>query len=402
MKDTKEPKKVNRLNEMLTSAAGVEKLEGFNLHTFFSGVLEKRSADEIENFFAAGTARTTPDIRTVSTDYPKPWLFARILVLVGILYFLFKTLFEMSGEINVLPGAFMIGVFAVPLSMLILFAEMNIPRNISVYTVSKAVLFGAVSSFALTFILGDVLANNLSQEILEWLQASAAGLTEEPAKLLCVIPFLYIKRYKYKLNGFLLGAAVGAGFTIFESLGYAFSEMVNTTYRLSEGVGYNFNTSLNVGFLSMFESIHLRGICALFCTHIHWTAIAAFAIWRVKGDQDFRFSMFFDTRFLRLFCVPVLIHMTWNSGWNPDPLFWAINIKMLLCAAVTWFFVFALLNEGLKEIREEKARLVEEDEAAEEEVEEEAEAEEIASAAVEKKTKTPAKPRRSSRKKVEE
>ncbi|MFK9090737.1 PrsW family glutamic-type intramembrane protease [Bacillus salipaludis] len=47
------------------------------------------------------------------------------------------------------------------------------------------------------------------------------GIAEELAKAVTVIYFVRRLKYKYILNGLLLGAAVGAGFAAFETAGYA-------------------------------------------------------------------------------------------------------------------------------------------------------------------------------------
>jgi RsiW-degrading membrane proteinase PrsW (M82 family) len=58
---------------------------------------------------------------------------------------------------------------------------------------------------------------------IQWLGASIAGLVEEPAKLLTLVIVINNPRYRYTLNGLLLGAAVGTGFAAFESAGYGLS-----------------------------------------------------------------------------------------------------------------------------------------------------------------------------------
>src|SRR5207244_7482217 len=52
------------------------------------------------------------------------------------------------------------------------------------------------------------------------------GIIEEVAKLATVVLVVrQATRYKYILNGMLFGAAVGVGFAVFESAGYAFEHI---------------------------------------------------------------------------------------------------------------------------------------------------------------------------------
>src|SRR5215467_337431 len=51
----------------LRTLANTEKLEGFSLKEMFSEVFRKRSEEEIDEYFIAGTSRTTPPIDDVQT-----------------------------------------------------------------------------------------------------------------------------------------------------------------------------------------------------------------------------------------------------------------------------------------------------------------------------------------------
>jgi len=81
--------------------------------------------------------------------------------------------------------------------------------------------------------------------------------------------------FKYRLNALLVGAAVGVGFSAFESAGYAFDTFLfESPAKFSETVSHD--AVLN---------IHVRGILAPF-THIAWTAIAAAAYWYSKNYME--------------------------------------------------------------------------------------------------------------------
>jgi RsiW-degrading membrane proteinase PrsW (M82 family) len=114
----------------------------------------------------------------------------------------------------------------------------------------------------------------------------AVKLIEANASKLFTIIFvmrsLTFNRYRFSINGLLLGAAVGAGFAAFESAGYALR------------VGLNLNTT------AMVTNIVLRGVFSPF-GHIVWSAIAVCAFWRTRQFHRNNIDTLFDLRFLIIF-----------------------------------------------------------------------------------------------------
>lgn len=139
---------------------------------------------------------------------------------------------------------------------------------------------------------------------------------EEPAKLLATVVVAGSIKYRYRLNGMLSGAAVGTGFAVFETLQYVF---------ISERA---------------LEVLFYRGILSPFC-HIPWSAIAGWALWEVKGDLRLRLYMLFDSRFLRIFIFPVILHVIWNL---------IPSLYIFIPVGITvWMICFILVNDGLQE-----------------------------------------------------
>ncbi len=256
-----------------------------------------------------------------------------MLVITIVVYFLFWFSYKEFENLFLVPGLIIMGAFAVPFSTLIFFMEVNVVRNVSMYLVNKTLCVGGIVSMIFSLILFRV-----TDAMGSLLGASLAGIVEEPGKLLTVI-FLAAnnKRYTYKLNGLLLGAAVGTGFAVFETAGYALA------------VGLQ---DVN----AMGDTIVQRGLLAPFC-HIAWTAIAAAALWRVKGASKFRFDMLGNPKFLRLFAVSVVLHMIWNfSTQIPFPSIWIFYGIWSILGIIAWIIVLSLVQEGLREVREAKAR----------------------------------------------
>jgi RsiW-degrading membrane proteinase PrsW (M82 family) len=314
---------IDVLTGRLNQLASLQKLEGFSLRQMFSEVFKRRSPEEIEEYFISGTSKTTPRIEDVQTGWPKPWIFMRVLLLVALIYAGFYLAWEQFQNTNLLPGMMMVGSVAVPLATVFLFFELNTPRNVSFHQVLILVALGGVVSLFVALIGFQV--SNLS-----WLGASQAGIVEETGKLVAVVLLVGRPRYKYILNGMLFGAAVGAGFAVFESAGYAFNTLLSR-----EG-----------GMDAMLTNIRVRAFLSPF-GHVAWTAIAAGALWRVKGARGLTPAMFFNKSFLGAFLFPVVLHMIWNSP-IPSPFY----VKHILLGVLGWFIVFGLVQQGLWQIRD--------------------------------------------------
>jgi RsiW-degrading membrane proteinase PrsW (M82 family) len=263
---------VTHIRKGFTNFIGLEELRDFKLSTIFSQVFKKHSLAEMEDQLITGTYNNTPALTDIETSWAKPWLFSRMLLTSIAISVLLIIGFRTFENPNLVPGLMFIGSFAVPVSTLIFFLEMNAPRNISVFMVMALAFLGGVTSLFIALILFDKLdfLSNI-------MHASAAGIIEESAKVLVVVLIVgRFTRYKWVLNGLLFGAAIGMGFAAFESAGYA--------YR-------------SESFNAMVDNLVLRGLLSPFM-HIVWTANASAALWIVKGDRKFNWNMLGDMRFL--------------------------------------------------------------------------------------------------------
>lgn len=318
---------LSMLSDRLNRLASFDKLEGFSLREMFSEVFAVRTPEEIDEYFLVGTAKTTPSIQDVPTGWPKPWLFARILLFLGLVYFGFFFAFRQFENPKLLPGLILMGSTAVPFATLVLFYELNTPRNVSFRTLLSLFFMGGVLSVFIALLGFEWLD-------LSWLGASSAGIIEECGKLFTVVVISRAVRHRYILNGLLFGAAVGAGFAGFESAGYAF-EMLWASRSFDQTTGL----------------ILLRGLLTPF-GHVPWTAFAAGALWRVKGERPFSLTMLGNFSFLKAFSIPVALHMLWNA-----PLTRSNGAAMLICATlgvIGWYVVFGLAQQGLRQVRDEQ------------------------------------------------
>nr|WP_225429127.1 PrsW family glutamic-type intramembrane protease [Lentilactobacillus hilgardii] len=155
--------------------------------------------------------------------------------------------------------------------------------------------------------------------------ALIVGVVEELAK--CVVVILFINSYKlnYIFNGVLIGAAVGAGFSVFESSGYVSQ--------------YGLMTILTRSFQAV-------------GTHTIWAAIMGGAIILGKArKKPFTIRDFFtNPKFYVFFLITVILHTFWdwdipNTGLNVS------IMQEILDVVVGWFLIYIMIDAGLREVK---------------------------------------------------
>ncbi len=318
---------VSRIGDQLSSAAGIETPGEWNAREMFADATKKHSDEDVERYFTVGTPETTPSLQQIDASWPRPWMFLRVFALSLVLYLGFVYTWEKFDNENLIPGLIMIGAVAVPLSLLVFFFEVNVPRNVSLYQVIKLLLVGGLLSIAVALVFFDV------THLDNWLGAASAGIIEETAKALTLLLVVRKPRYRWTLNGLLLGATVGTGFAVFESAGYAL------------------RIGLENGGPAMLANIQQRGFLSILGGHVLWTGLVGAALWRVRGDRPFRKEMWFDPRFLRVLVICMLMHMLWNF----DGLSLPFDGKYILLGAAAWLLVLGMIQAGLKEVRAAQA-----------------------------------------------
>jgi protease PrsW len=300
--------------------AGIDSPAEIRFKELFSSVFVKHTEEEGESLFLVGTSQTTPTIEKMLDSWPKPWLFARIFLMVGFLYLGLFIGFEVFDNANFFPGLIMVGSFIVPLTILIFFWEMNAPQNISIYKIIKILFMGGILSLVTAVFFYSNIGDSSS--------VIMVGIIEEVAKLLVLLWVLRNAKYKYILNGVLIGAAVGTGFAAFESAGYALMAVLLSDFE------------------TMYSTIFWRGVLAP-GGHIVWSALSGAAIFIVKGDRLFHFSMLINKRFIRIFALVVAMHALWDLSW---PSFMGIPVAQLCLTVFSWIVAFGVMKMGLNEI----------------------------------------------------
>ena len=305
------------IGDRISEVAGGEKIEGFKLSEMFSEIWRKRTDEDMESYFAVGTPCNTPKLTEVDPSWPKPWFFFKTFLLTVIVYWGLAFAYEEFKNDNLLPGLLVMGSFVMPMTLLILFFEINVLRNVPLYQVLKLALLGGILSLILSLFLYQWTKLG---ETNNWFGALGVGLVEETGKAAALLLVLNKLKYRWILNGMLFGAAIGAGFAGFESAGYAYH------YGL--------------------EVITTRGVLAICGGHVLWTALVGGALWRVRGGEKFASGMLGDPGFLRAFGLAVAMHMVWDS-----PLNLPLHLKNIALGFVVWVALLSYVQTGLRQIR---------------------------------------------------
>jgi RsiW-degrading membrane proteinase PrsW (M82 family) len=312
---------------ILNCVTGTEKLEGFNLLKIFSETFRPRTLAEVEEHLTVGTARTSPPLLEIPTDWPKPWLFAGCFLLFSLAYLGFLVAYMHFNATDLAPGLILMGAFAGPISTLVLFFELNVPRNVSMYRLILLIGLGGTAALLISFA-----GYNVAR--LGWLTNAGAGVIEEMGKLAALLLLTRGWPNKYILNGMLFGAAVGAGFAAFESAGYAFQ------ICLDSGGG-----------TAMMANLVERGVLAPLM-HVTWTAMVGAALWRARGDKPLSLTAVIDRHFYGVLGLVIALHTVWNITGD------AVGIlKAMSLGVVAWYVTLGLVQQGLRQIRDEQCLL---------------------------------------------
>ena len=316
----------------------------------FSEFLKKHSKEDRQYAMLAGSAADTATEEDMLVKWRKPWLFWRFLIggviLVLVLYLIEFLLVIMSEDgisywiiFNIL-FEFLPPVI-IPFVLMVFFWELNVPRNISFFQLCVYFAAGGVMSLFFTVLLESVVQTEY---------AVFAPLTEEPAKLaaviVCIVLFLRSKDKRlYGMTGLVIGAAIGSGFSAFESIQYAYTS----------GVVENFEQeTLLVGLENYMTVIQIQILRMIFSLAGHTLFCAPYAAALALHSSDSRLSpkSFLNRDFIVLFLISCLVHAFNNTGiieyFMPDlP---ALILKWIIETAALWTSTLYITRKCLNQV----------------------------------------------------
>ncbi len=303
---------------------------GLGVLNLISYCLVWHSKEETEH-----VANVKPVKMAELTDlWPRPWLWSRALFLFVVsfivLYFCWKEE-GMEEQSRLYPGLIIMGSLATPVSVLIYFFELNKFRTLSLLKVLRFFIIGSIVSICVTFLLTYV-NRNVDSLINTYIPTYLAALFEEFGKTLIIFIFLMQHRRRtYILQGMLIGASVGAGFSVFESAGYTLLDSEN-----------------------LLNTVWQRAVFAPVC-HIAWGALIGGGTMLITNGK-LKITKLFNPVFFLMFLMVSLLHGVWNYvlKYPGASLFKAVGIDFhlntLQLSLITLYLVFLLIWAGKKQI----------------------------------------------------
>lgn len=286
----------------------------------FSESFRKHTKEERDYAMAVGTSLHSVTEENMLQTWHKPWLwFPAAKIGLGLIALVFVAYFGSEYFLNLVTTAtndmmLIIPPVVVPIIVMIFFWELNIPQNISLVELFAYFVVGAVLCFIITGALLLVVTGD---------EAYLAPLREEPAKLIAsLVILLYMERKQgkkiYGLTGLVVGGAVGAGFSGFESVSYALrSGVVTEILRIVLAIGGHM----------------------VFCApYVAALGLAAHKKGRLTA------ACFLDPGFLTAFVMANAIH----AAWNYFPLSWVHLALIAVMWAILLFWVRRCLNDAVQ------------------------------------------------------
>ncbi len=320
----------NIITENLDKITGASSKSYVTFKDLFKNTFKKHTDKELDELFTSGSEKTTPKPEEIDPNKASAWVYFKIFIFFLIAYIPTRIGFIDYGNDNFLPALIMLGAFAMPVTVLIFFYEINVFRNIPFYKVLKYFILGGALSLILAILLFSL---DFNTDITTYTGALMVGIIEEIPKATIVALFLFKnKNCKYILNGLLVGAAVGAGFAAFETAGYI----------LRNGISSGVDAMLYV--------IKLRGFLAP-GGHVAWAAIEGAALMYVKGLEPLNKKHLNDKRFLLMCLIPIVLHGIWDMPINAP-----YCIVQITVTVIAWLVIIYYINLGLKQVDDLKMK----------------------------------------------
>ncbi|MDR1018272.1 MAG: PrsW family intramembrane metalloprotease, partial [Lachnospiraceae bacterium] len=317
------------VNQVLNNLTGYDGRNIISFKQLFSDVFKRHASRDTENLEVSGTFVT----REKQLPWRRPYIFARVFFLLLITCLVMSGCYAIFGYTasRLLPGIIFTGALAMPATLMIFFWETNKPKNIGIFQILTVFFIGGAMSLFFTFILDSMFPSFYGGYGYgnSFFIALGTGIVEETAKVVVVYLIIRRSRNTWILNGLLIGACVGAGFAVFETMGYALD-------------------ALSVGGIALARILFIRGVLSV-GGHVIWTGIAGAALMIVQDTDVLDIHKIGKPEFFGLMAIPVTLHTLWdfvcsvvsNQGFQ-----W---LFLGLIVVVGWIVIIKLINSGLLE-----------------------------------------------------
>lgn len=318
-----------KIKSILEKMFGYEYANTYNEKFLTKNVFKKRTREECETTLTQGMFRSKMNHPVIGIE--APWLYMRLfffmLLCSGIA-------FGLSLFISPMPFVIIGGLFSVLPLMMFLF-ESNFARNLSIIDVGKMFVIGGMCSMIVTLIISF----SSDSEVLS--SVVIAPLIEEISKAILVVYFVSRMKPTNMLTGLLIGFSVGAGFTFFENVDYAFRGYVEglfTSGNFSDASAYSMAIIL------------IRTLGDFFTGHHYWTAVFGGVYVLFKKKTEFDIKELFTWRVMLALLFSICLHAMWNGSGFIDVKFIPFVMQVIVCAASVASLI-VLINVGIAQTR---------------------------------------------------
>lgn len=277
------------------------------------------SSAERERLLQTGTLGHQAAAPNPYRGWQRPWFFWTVLkagaILIAACFALVygcQLLLNNTTQVAV-EMLFLIPPMVIPLVLMVFFWELNVPKNVTIWELLGFFLVGTLLSLG---------GNALMFALFGTEGGPMAALREEPAKLLAGVALLmYCSKVKGKrvcgLTGLVIGAAVGSGFSAFETISY--------------GLHYDLDTvMIRVVFAVVGHTLYS-------CSYL-----AALALHSPNGQITVQ--SFCNPDFLLTFGCSVFCHGFWNTADVP------LGVRFVLTMVLLWYSALWITRKALLEM----------------------------------------------------
>ncbi len=286
-----------------------------NLKYVFKEMLRPRTVADYKEFFTRGAGK-----KDAQTAASVPWLWLRALAVGFVLFAAAMLSFRLSRGAVDYVTAIVAGGLCVNIPVLVFFYELYPKRDVSVFLLLFIVLAGGILSVSVTTLGYEYIYSDPFNRT-PWVSTLWTGFWEELCKGAVALAAIALLKKKNPFVCFLIGFAVGTGYSLFEDLGYI--------YAYSGGQKYYWVVLMSLG----------RGLSCAF-SHAPWTGVICWAFAKFKKPFiNFRFYfVVFASMVLHYLAdvtffveeLNVLSGITWG---------WAIDAVVVVSIVLLQFFV---------------------------------------------------------------
>ena len=308
--------------------------EKFKVANLFIQVFKRHTAEERNEILKAGLLEQNKPAENL-----QPWLYSRAFMILLAVFAIFEVCLLGFYNTNVMPAIMLMGSIMIPFSLLTLYFELNAYRDISFYRTIGIFLLGGAVSLLFTLFLYQIIPATGEFNIVG---ASLISIIEEIGKAAIVIMLLNKTKNVTVLQGLLIGGAIGCGFAVFESAGYAFNVYLNahdynTRAKMLNDYSHYGYGYLQYGYVNSWEemnfTIFIRAILA-FGGHTAWAAIEGAAYGKTKK---------ISVGFIKAFASCFILHAIWDTN-TP-----ATYLKLAILCLVAWGIIIRQIANFVEE-----------------------------------------------------